>query len=706
MAEALGVASSVIAYSREVKNAKADIERLRKEVTDFQATAEQVRDLVKGPRGQELEASRQLDSAIQDGWSTLDELAQDLEPSTGRKAMSRFGIRALKWPFESKDIERTIQNLARCRGNILLALSVDQTAILQKVDHNIVLDRLPIAEGASFDSHAEEHNPTCLPDTRVDLLEGVSRWIADPNSKTIYWLNGMAGTGKSTISRTVAQSRSKQGDLGASFFFRRGETDRGNLAKVVSTLACQLARNVPGVASVIKKALDADPAIVGKAIGEQFDKLVQGPLSEVGKAPTIPSSVVIVIDALDECERDADVRLLINVLSKIKLLQPRLRVFLTSRPELPIRLGFSEVHGTYQDLILHKIPRHIVEHDISAFLTNEFREIRESYNLTVGDERKLPSDWPGQQTLQDLTKMAVPLFIFAATVCRFISNRKRGNPQKQLREVLDQRNRSHRSQLDLTYGPVLRSQITDVSDDDREEIVQDFRGIVGSIITLADPLSVTALSQLLGVSPEVVDDRLDALHSVLSIPPTRTLPVRLLHLSFRDYLVGPAQKEMSEFWVDEKLAHRNLAAHCLRLMRGALRENICGLSFPVDWLENRGESRLLNFLADAVRFLQSNFSVINDAPLQIYSSALVFAPKRSLIRTSFENSVPGWLTTWPRVKEDWDACLLALEGHSSWVNSVVFSHDSTMVASASYDKTQRGQLGGVLARLDDGGIGL
>ncbi|KAI8716696.1 hypothetical protein NCS52_00963800 [Fusarium sp. LHS14.1] len=200
MAEALGVASSVIAvvelsakvlslclqYCREVKNAKDDIERLRKEVADFQTTTKQARHLVEGPRGQELEASRQLDSAIKDGRSKLEKLAQALEPSKHRKVMSRFGMRALKWPFESKDIEGTIQNLARCGGNILLALNVDQTAIIQNVDHKITLDRLPIAEGASFDSHAKEHNPTCLPDTRVELLEDVSRWIANPNSKTIY----------------------------------------------------------------------------------------------------------------------------------------------------------------------------------------------------------------------------------------------------------------------------------------------------------------------------------------------------------------------------------------------------------------------------------------------------------------------------------------------------------------------------------------
>jgi hypothetical protein len=122
----------------------------------------------------------------------------------------------------------------------------------------------------------------------------------------------------------------------------------------------------------------------------------------------------------------------------------------------------------------------------------------------------------------------------------------------------------------------LRSLITEVPKADREEIFKNFRTIVGSIVTLASPLSVTSLSQLLDVSPDVVDERLDALHSVLSIPLRRTLPVRLLHLSFRDYLVT----EKSEFQVDEIVIHRNLARHCLRLMRGALRENICGISFP------------------------------------------------------------------------------------------------------------------------------
>ncbi|PNP76224.1 hypothetical protein FNYG_10433 [Fusarium nygamai] len=586
MAEALGVASSVIAvvdlsakviswcvrYAQDVSHAKEDKKRLTEELTRLNLASVNARNLLDGPHGSRLKASHALLLATLDSQSELKRIERQLAERNGQ---GRVSFEALNWPFTSKNLQSVIRDLQRCTEAIYTALEVDQTSILLDIDHRTALDRLPIAEGASFDSHAEEHNPTCLQNTRVELLEDVYRWIDDSDSKTIFWLNGMAGTGKSTIARTVAQIRRHRGDLGSSFFFKRGETDRSTLAKFVPTLARQLAWSIPGIAPFIKNAIDADPAVADKAVREQFEKLIQEPLSKATATSSTPPSVVIVIDALDECQREADIRLLINILSQTRILRPRLRIFLTSRPELPVRLGFSEVQDTYQDLVLHKIPAQIVKHDIFAFLDDEFRKIRYDFNMTVGDERMLPSDWPGHQMLQDLTRMAVPLFIFAATVCRFISDR-RWIPQTQLRKVLNRGNQSHGSHLDQTYGPVLRSQIADVSKDDREQIIKSFRAIVGSIVTFASPLSVTSLSRLLNVSPDVVDERLDALHSVLSIPLKRTVPVRLLHLSFRDYLVT----EKSEFWVDERLTHRNLAKHCLRLMRGALRENICGLSFP------------------------------------------------------------------------------------------------------------------------------
>ncbi|EXM12425.1 hypothetical protein FOTG_19074 [Fusarium oxysporum f. sp. vasinfectum 25433] len=157
----------------------------------------------------------------------------------------------------TQKVIEAIQSLDREVGNLKTSIN--------NIDHHITLDHLPNAEGASFDSHAEEHNPTCLDNTRVELLRDIEHWIVDATSKTIFWLNGMAGTGKSTIARTIAQMRHKRGDLGASFFFKRGEADRGSLAKFVPTIARQLVWSIPEVAPFIKSAVDAAPAIAGKA---------------------------------------------------------------------------------------------------------------------------------------------------------------------------------------------------------------------------------------------------------------------------------------------------------------------------------------------------------------------------------------------------------------------------------------------------------
>ena len=82
-------------------------------------------------------------------------------------------------------------------------------------------------------------------------------------------------------------------------------------------------------------------------------------------------------------------------------------------------------------------------------------------------------------------------------------------------------------------------------------------------------------------------------------------------------------------------------------------------------------------------------TAIEKSPLQAYASALLFSPTLSLIKDLFRHEEPKWIIIKPPIRDEWSACLQTLEGHSVSVNSVAFSHDSTRLASASYDNTVR-----------------
>lgn len=167
----------------------------------------------------------------------------------------------------------------------------------------------------------------------------------------------MAGTGKSTVSRTVAGHISEKSIPCASFFFKKGEGDRGRAAMFFTTISSQLVYQLPSLAPHVRSAIENDPAIVDKPKDEQFEKLILEPLDKCKNDAQIPALIAIVVDALDECDREADAIDIIRLLAKAKeVTSPRLRFFVTSRPELPIRLGFKNIGDSYKDIALHETP--------------------------------------------------------------------------------------------------------------------------------------------------------------------------------------------------------------------------------------------------------------------------------------------------------------------------------------------------------------
>jgi hypothetical protein len=442
---------------------------------------------------------------------------------------------------------------------------------------------IPMAKNAAFDSRDEEHNPRCHPDTRIHLLHQIQAWANDPQGECIFWLNGAAGTGKSTISRTVAGRFREQGVLGASFFFKRGERDRGDAALFFTTLAIQLISHEPQMSQFLRETVDYNPAIATKALKEQFEKLILHPLGQIHRSNPGPT-IAIVVDALDECDHDDDIRLIIHLFSRARALSSvRLRVFITSRPELPIRLGFKNIRGKYQNVALHQIPEPLIKHDISVFLNYELARIRDDYNSQAFHDQQLPPDWPGEHIIQTMVSMALPLFIFAATICRFVADETWLDPAGQLGKVLKyESGGSELDKLASTYLPVLDQLIVGKSGQTRSRLLNEFREVVGPIILLAEPLSASSLSHLLGVPASSVARTLNRLHAVLNVPSTADSPIKPFHLSFCDFLLDPCKCDTNPFWIDERAIHERIATRCLELLSssGHLRKDICNLEIP------------------------------------------------------------------------------------------------------------------------------
>jgi hypothetical protein len=127
------VASLCFQYCSTVKNAKSNIEHLQGELDRLKITLEDARRLLEGPNGVRLQTSQRFWDALHGCSSQLTELETKLEkklsPGIARKMMSPFGVRALRWPFESKDVDGIIMTLERCQGTVSAALTIDQTYV-------------------------------------------------------------------------------------------------------------------------------------------------------------------------------------------------------------------------------------------------------------------------------------------------------------------------------------------------------------------------------------------------------------------------------------------------------------------------------------------------------------------------------------------------------------------------------------------------
>jgi hypothetical protein len=337
--------------------------------------------------------------------------------------------------------------------------------------------------------------------------------------------------------------------------------------KFFTSIAVQLAHSIPSLRQYICDATATD--VTAQSFRDQWNQLILHPLSRLG-SDSPPSCYVLIVDALDECDKQEHIRIILQLLAEARTLKTvRLRILLTSRPEIPIRHGFSQIsENERHNFLLHNIQPTIINRDISLLLEHNLGMIREEWTLGA--------DWPGEVVLQQLVVYACGLFIWAATACRFIQEGRRF-----ARERLDTILRGSsgditepEKHLDEIYLAVLRNTISPkYSDKEKNKVYEMLKYTLGSIVVLLSPLSTSSLSRVLYLPREDIHQTFEDLHAILNIPEDPTFQLRLHHPSFRDFLLN--KNRCGEFWVDEKEAHHLLATGCIHLMSQILKKDIC-----------------------------------------------------------------------------------------------------------------------------------
>ncbi|RFN46378.1 vegetative incompatibility protein het-e-1 [Fusarium flagelliforme] len=446
------------------------------------------------------------------------------------------------------------------------------------LDHNRLLSSLPIVPEARFDSKDLEDSPKCHEKTRHEIRNIIKQWVDDSEAEIFFWLHAPAGVGKSTLARTLVHDLRRL-QLAAGYFFKRGHELRNDTSRLFPTVASQLTRTIPSFASALRLSIGTMnlESMEKISLREQFKILIYNPLSSIKH---IPRSMLIIIDALDECTTPNNLQLVLQLFAQLRDLETfRICVFFSSRHTRSLTNSFEPflANATCRDMALHEEFLATTRLEMREVLEDGLREIKRQRNV-----RKDP--WPRVKDFNLILRHATtpsPLFIYTSTFLRHINSR---DPNKRLKRWIE-RSRQSDSQLDHIYDPILKSILAgDGVDDVQEPLDLDeilsLQLILGSIVLMARPVSAKALQSLLAIDEDIFNTTLEALHAVVSAPDDHS-PLSLVHKSFADYVLGIEDETVGYFRITPSQIHDRLAKSCIdRMMRG-LRKNICKVRDPL-----------------------------------------------------------------------------------------------------------------------------
>ncbi|CAE6531321.1 unnamed protein product [Rhizoctonia solani] len=338
---------------------------------------------------------------------------------------------------DEDDILRRYQRIQSLFRQLQANLSVSAWSITNEHLVNTRLEGLHPVKQATYDSTLSSvvNRRMCTEGTRERVLSDLDEWVDAIEKPAVYWMNGMAGTGKTTIACTFSGRLEGKEKLAASFFCTRTTADCRDVSRIIPTIAYQLARYSIPFQSALYEILGKEPDAGSKNTQKQFERLLRDPLQKVKDA--MPDNLVVVIDALDECDDHGGVEEMLDILFQYAPAIP-LKILVTSRPEPEIHKRMTAYSQSHSAVHLHDIESSLVQADISLYLKEGLASLSVS---------------PTQ--ISQLVDQSGSLFIYAATLVRYIKSGS--NPKSRLASVLSmtpEATRRH-AQIDALYTAVL-----------------------------------------------------------------------------------------------------------------------------------------------------------------------------------------------------------------------------------------------------------
>ncbi|KAK4103864.1 hypothetical protein N658DRAFT_483962 [Parathielavia hyrcaniae] len=589
-----------------------------------------------------------------------------------------------------------------------------------------LLERLDSLPEASFDAANKQRGESCLPDTRRDVLAQIRKWADGDGNKHIYWLKGMAGTGKLTIALMVAHQYSYKRRLGASFFFSRGGGDLTSARRFATTIAVQLAESSPELHKRIAGAVASCPRIRGLGLYDQWERLVLQPLAQLG-AEAFSQPLVIVVDALDEYDNNDDVSLLVRCLAAaVAVEQVDLKLFVTSRPDQPINVSFDGIStDVHQDFILYggTIAGERLAHIVFAERLPTI-ELDRMYMTVLEYSLTTKLDPEETERIRELFRRIVGTIVVLfdalspASLAMLLDQSKEtiALPLSSLHLLLDVPEKEDR--LFWLLHPSFREFLLDEQRCTHAMFCIDakkaHRHLFDCCLRIMaghlrqDMCDLGRLGMRVGDIP-----RSDVNKKKVPFAVQYACRYWAYHLERSD--VDPqGHGGIADFFETRFLFWQETLALIGRLADGIAMLQLLESRLPVTnrrkrstttgfrgsfskmmatLVPRRGQnpSSLRAVVYDAKRFLLSHSSIIEEAPLQAYCSALVFSPEASIIRRLYMHQLPKWIVRAPALSEDWSVHLQTLS-HSESVHAVAFSPDGRLIVSGSDDETVRGSI--------------